>query len=543
MKRISYILLAGVAGVISTPSLRAQQQVKDSVVNRTVVVEQEYNPYISDASKVNVLPGVEPPAASKKNVEYDAALHPAGSIPAGTMAAYTAKEVSAKAFPGYLRLGYGNYGNLDVLADYRFTLSTRDRLNLAFGMDGMNGKLSMPGDDEKWKSHYYRTHARMDYTHAFRTVDLDVAGDFGLSNFNYLPDASGVKQKFTSGGVHLGVRSTDDGLPLRFRAETNLLLYGRQYGWVRNHAEETLVLTKAEAVGALSEGHSVGVGVAMRNVLYNHDEWDNYTALDLNPHYLFENENWKIRLGAQVNLSLGYGKSFYASPDVQLHYTFSDSYRLYLSATGGKQLNDFRHLEEVAPYGVVIRQLDATYEQLNAALGFRASPFPGVWFHLYGGYQELKNDLLQSFYSRRSTLLLETAHTRNAYAGADIRYSYKEMLTFHLSGVYRNWSLGDEAVSEELLLFKPALEADFRVDFRPIRALNAHVGYRHITREKVDGLQADPVGNLYLGADYELFKHLSLYAKIGNLLNKEYQYYAGYPAEGIHFVGGLSLRF
>ena len=35
-------------------------------MNRTVVVEQEYNPDIMDASKVNVLPKVEEPTVSRK---------------------------------------------------------------------------------------------------------------------------------------------------------------------------------------------------------------------------------------------------------------------------------------------------------------------------------------------------------------------------------------------------------------------------------------------------------------------------------------------
>lgn len=39
---------------------------QDSTLNRTVVVENEYNPNIMDASKINVLPKVEEPAVMKK---------------------------------------------------------------------------------------------------------------------------------------------------------------------------------------------------------------------------------------------------------------------------------------------------------------------------------------------------------------------------------------------------------------------------------------------------------------------------------------------
>lgn len=115
MKKITYIL-AGVTLAVLSLEAQAQTQPQDTTMNRTVVVEQEYNPDIMDASKVNVLPKVEPPTVSKKAVEYDATLMPATQIPAGIMQAYTGKETQTKAQPGYARLGYGNYGNLDIRA-------------------------------------------------------------------------------------------------------------------------------------------------------------------------------------------------------------------------------------------------------------------------------------------------------------------------------------------------------------------------------------------------------------------------------------------
>ena len=93
MKRAFYII-GGLTLAISIPSaLQAQTtQPKDTTMNRTVVVEQEYNPDIMDASKVNVLPKVEEPTVSKKNVEYATTFFPATSVPAGLMRPYTGKH-------------------------------------------------------------------------------------------------------------------------------------------------------------------------------------------------------------------------------------------------------------------------------------------------------------------------------------------------------------------------------------------------------------------------------------------------------------------
>lgn len=550
---IKYIL-GGIALIALPLGAQAQKQAKDSTMNRTVVVEQEYNPDIMDASKVNVLPKVEPPTVSKKEVEYDATLVPAGEIPATVMQAYTGKETQQKALPGYVRLGYGNYGNLDARANYLFTLPNSDRLNLTLHTNGMDGKLDLPDNGGDWDSYYYRTHAGMDYVHSFRKIDLNVAGNFDLSNFNFLPYSVNSKQKFTSGDVHLGVQSTSDELPFQFRAETNLLFYERQHELSFSDTQEGIVRTKAEATGSISDEQFIGLALAMDNVFYKNNRFEDYTAVKLNPYYLYENEDWKVRLGASVDLAFGFGKQFRVSPDVTAQYTFSDSYVLYAQAKGGKMQNDFRRLETVSPYGQVAGQPDATYEQLNAALGFKASPVSGLWFNIYGGYQNLKNDLLQSsvtFVTEDASVLsvingyalqLLTRNTDNLYAGAEVSYAYKDILSFSASGIYRDWKISDDE-ADWLLGFKPAFEANFRADIRPIPSVTVNIGYQNISRKKVEGEKTDPVSNLYLGGSYEIFKGISVYARVNNILNKDYQYYWGYPTEGINFAGGVSFQF
>lgn len=54
----------------------AQQQAKDSTLNRTVVVENQYNPEVMDAFKVNVLPQIEEPAVAKQHIDYAESQRP-----------------------------------------------------------------------------------------------------------------------------------------------------------------------------------------------------------------------------------------------------------------------------------------------------------------------------------------------------------------------------------------------------------------------------------------------------------------------------------
>lgn len=549
MKKRTYIL-AGVALTALSLGAQAQTQPNDTTLARTVVVEQEYNPDIMDAAKVNVLPKVEPPTAGKRDVEYDATLMPATHIPAGILQAYPGVEVQPKAQPGYARLGYGNYGNLDVRANYLFTPSPNDRLNLTFALDGMDGKLKLPYNEKKWNSYFFRTKANMDYLHTFKNVNLNVAGNFGLSNFNFMPGFVNSKQKFTSGDFHVGVNSTNKEMPFLFNVETNLMFYERQrHPLFEESNKETIIRTKADVAGHINDEQLIGLGIAMDNVVYNDyttDEnyaFENHTDIALNPYYHYQNDHWDIRLGAHADLAFGFGKKFRAAPDVTATYTFADSYRLYVQAKGGKLPNDFRRLEVLNPYGQIANQQDATYEQVNAAIGFKASPVTGLWFHLYGGYQNLKNDLVFDTGLWMPIVFLSEAcgNTNNIYAGAELSYNYKDIVSFSASGIYRNWDSHENKTI--MLAFKPALEADFHMDLRPIPAVTVGIGYRHIARQEVEGNKADPVSNLYLSGSYELFKGIAVYARANNLLNKNYQYYRGCPAEGINFLGGVSFKF
>lgn len=575
MKRSLYII-GGITLAISMPShlLAQTTQPKDTTMNRTVVVEQEYNPDIMDASKVNVLPKVEEPTVSKKEVEYATTFFPATSVPAGLMNPYTGKEIQPGSAPGYVRAGYGNLGNLDILTNYLFRLSKKDKLNVRFQMDGMDGKLTLPyTDGEKWNAFYYRTRANVDYTHQFNKLDLNIAGNFGLSNFNFLPGSVNSKQKFTSGDFHAGIHFIDETAPLRFNAETNLLMYERQHNMISENdantaIKETIIRTKGDVTGAINDQQSVTIALEMNNLLYSGytknpstgDEYfKNYTTLLVNPYYELNNDDWKLHIGANVDLSFGFDKSFRISPDVTAQYIFSDSYIVYAKATGGKKLNDFRRLENICPYGelpnvgtlsswgYIQRPVD-TYEQINGSVGFKASPYPGVWFNVYGGYQNLKNDL--SYFAldsdnSRSDFYLSFIHdnTDNFYLGSEISYDYKDIVGISAKYTYRNW---DSKTEKYLLAVKPVSELSFNVRIHPISALNVNLGYDYVDREEIkldDYSSMSAINDLHIGANYNIFKGISVYAQVHNLLNKKYQYYLGYPAKGFNFLGGLSFRF
>jgi len=273
----------------------------------------------------------------------------------------------------------------------------------------------------------------------------------------------------------------------------------------------------------------------------------------LKPYYEFKEEDvWKLHLGVNADLAFGYGKKLRVSPDIKAEYTISEGYVLYANATGGRMLNDFRRLEQFNPYGELLWQNTDSYEQLNASLGFKMSPAAGFWLNVYGGYQVIKDEL----YNERNRIFpdpmlpdhfrvisFEQTKTSNFFVGLQANYSYKNIFNFMAKGQYADWD-ADEQLA---LAYKPEFRLDLQTGVRPVSQLGINLNYVFMIRTKQELLGAtrkeSNLSNLSLGATYDLFDGVSIYARASNLLNRKASYYMDSPVPGINFLGGVIFSF
>ena len=240
-------LIACASLVLGLPSLVAQTNKNDSTLNRTVVVEREYNPIVEGTTKVNVLPKVVEPNITPKKVEYDLVAVQPKSYAVALVSPMVAIEQEELAKKGYLRFGFGNYGNLDGRAHYTFMISPKDRLTVDFSSYGMNGKPAQYYTDtkSKWNAFYYRTQGSLAYEHKFDAAVMKLFASYKVNNFNYanmqelvnpfvvanfLPN----KQRFNSGSFGAGVVSKDEDLFIKYDVTTEFRIYERQHDYIRD---------------------------------------------------------------------------------------------------------------------------------------------------------------------------------------------------------------------------------------------------------------------------------------------------------------------
>lgn len=549
MKR--YIIMAcACSGFGVIPGVYAQQNQNDSTLNRTVVVENQFNPEVMDASKINVLPKMEEPAVEKKLIDYATTTHLVTGWEDVAMQPMVREWQQSKTPRGYFRAGYGTKGNLDVKGSYLWDISEKDRLKVMASSYGLNGSMPSYFGEKDWDARFYRTDASLDYKHKFNTVSLGIGGSFASQVFNYMCDENYTghdRQHYTLGEGYVGIASLNEELPLQFSVQTGFRMFDRKYDFpVLEKGGENIIHTLGNVWGNLNNDQKVGIGFSMDNLMYDAATFKDYTLLKLNPYYTLQSDDYKIRLGANVDWQTANGSGINVSPDIRLEYIFSDSYVLYLNAEGGTRLNDFRTLNNVFPYWNQNEQLRSTYTPVDAKLGLKASPVNNLSFEIFGGYRITKNELFSMPFEERgyyyTNLLQEKAKV--GYGGLSIAYGYKDWFDFGLKGIYYSWNC--EEGNDALLFLKPQFTLDFQVRAKIFEGLYINAGYQYEGRKelKQEGLgKAEPISNLYVGVEYLLFNRLTVFARCNNLLNKEYITESGYPSQLFHAVAGVSIRF
>lgn len=553
MKYISTILIC--AGLWPVSTICAQKGAeKDSTLNRTVVVENQYNPEVMDAFKVNVMPEVEEPAAPKQAIQYATDRHPLGAWKATPMEAMSREWAQKGADRGYVRLAYGNLNNVDLKGSYLWDISSKDQLGVMASLYGRNGEIPHFLSPDDWKSRFYRTDVSLDYRHDFRSVALKLGGAFASQVFNYMPSLNEdvetwpTTQRYTLGEGYVGVVSRDKDLPIQFGLQTGLRSFSTRYDtYYMRHGSENIVHTEGFMAGNINDEQQVGVGLEMDNLIHDVSQQD-YTLVQLTPYYTLQNEALRLRLGAHVDVQTANGSGLKAAPDVKLEYTFADSYVVYVNLLGGSRLNDFRRLNDFSPYWVVAQQMKTSYTPLDAKLGLKASPVTGLGFELYGGYRITKNELFAvpgGFVTDKQNVFytgIWQDKGKVGYGGASVSYAYRDWVDFSLGGTYYNWTVTEG--NEVLLQLKPQVKVDFGIRAKVVKDCHALLSYNYERRQKIGELgRANDVNNLSVGAEYELLNRFNVFARLNNLLNKTYATEAGYPVEGFHFMAGISCRF
>lgn len=541
-----YIVLAAfLTGCTAAHAQHTEKQ--DSALNRTVVVENLYNPDIMNAQKINVMPTLEEPQSTKKDIEYATGARPAGSFRFSPMENFGHTPEQSDAYKGYLRGGYGNRGNVDARLNYRFTPGKHDVLNLSLGLRGMSGDIDIPDSEEEWEARTYRTQVGADWEHRFDRLTLDVQAQGESQVFNRLNETN-PHQHQLFGGIQAAIRNKEEAR-IHFSAGTGIH-YARQKHALPDDAafNETEIKTRGLVSGKINDRSDINIGLGMENRFYSNGmdsrTWNIHT-LSLNPYYRLRGEQWNVRLGAHVDPRFGDGDNGLSiAPDLYGDYTLSQGFRFYAQATGGRTLNDFREINRRYSYSdLFLLQgilAEDSYTKMDGRVGLKAAPMNGLDLHVYTGYRSTEDELFNCYTSDAIVGLCQD-DADALYIGASAEYSWKDLFTTRAGVEWQKWNAD---LTDLYPTLHPELTFHWTADFHPIEALRIGLSYTYEQRVKSDGAsRPDAVNNLGATVSYRLLPYLTLYTRGDNLLNQSYCRQMAHPVQGINILAGAAVEF
>ena len=570
---------------------------KDSLLNRELMLEREYNPSIRDAVKLSQLPDLREPQAPKSSVEFSNYAVPynvQSKIFPLSPQSYL-KNVNSSKYKGFLKGGISNLIDIDADFGYQLLNTDKDRLNIFLTHRSSASNISFlqeinDQDGEKRKFKINDNWGGLNFLHNFGDTKFFADIKYTFSAFNYyglsmvqnIPTFSESRplNNFDNNSIqinnmfetHFGF-SSDKPSALNYNFKAGYTNFQQKYGNTENTngGNESRILIEGDISHPVSSVTRMGLSATTKVYSYSDpinkytDSTSNYWTGSLTPYLFFEDDNFKLLLGAKVDAEIGSRKKIVGAPAIKFDFFPSERFMFYIHAGGGRKDNSqydmFYENRYVDP---VFRVLDSR-SPLDATAGVKFSPLSTFTVGIFGGYKITRDE--HFFYTVPAPKLpsgvSSTTIAKNWIApiyedantlklGADFNYSFQDIFDLNANWTYYNWSITSEKHSLIFYIalnkpdFEMNLNAGYNLSLLPLRFDLSY--YSAIGRKVADFsipafIKMNDIHDLSLKGTYSFTPYFSAYLSLNNLLFQKYDFWWGYPAQGFNAMGGLSVLF
>lgn len=590
---MKFKIILTIVCVLNTVFLSAQQAKTDSVVNRSVMVERDFQPVIQDAGKI-----ITPPKESEPQVDILTPEYSDFALP--LKISYDIKSLDPEILvhqkndtkSGYFRFGIGYPAN--TLADFMYPVlkTENNRLDFALHHLGAFGE----------KTHS-ATSATLQYDHLFDNFSIFAGLKGSHDYFNYYGKWFGVQKPFImsaaaassdynskdvmynnsfdnsvislydlSGlplnethwrvGGHIGVKSLpqSDGIKYLFDLQYNI------FQSVRENTNENDIALKGLFEVPFGDNF-LGMNIDMHNMgysVYNIDKFNfpkTYSVVKINPYYKASSEVGFLKLGLKIGISPNYGQIFTPSPDVQAQWNAIKEYlAIYGGVTGDLQINSMSDMYDKNRYLSSPLRLNDLYTPIDAYAGIKFKPAYNFLFDVFGNYKIITKQYffvnrkyglsqhviglpsnLDSIYQNRFDVLYANATKSTIGLRAD--YNYQNRVNVYLKGAYNFWDVDGQQYAWQM----PVWDIDFGASAKIMDNINVstQVFFQDGRYAKIgnNAVAMTPTLDINLSGSYSYNDWMSFFVKFNNLLNRHYDTYYGYEVQGINAMAGVILSF
>lgn len=575
------ILFLSLYGVV-----RAQEP--DDIGTETVTVVKPYSPTVSDAFKIKSVPNLNDSIVlQKKAITYSIFSVPVASTftPAKAKAAKVEKLPPPVLYNSYASVGLGNFNN--ALVDFytsRELGRDEDLLDVGLSHHSSRGDI----DSTPLETNFYDTQLKVSYAQKEREYRWGVGIDAQHQLYNWygvedgffntppniliaLPD---VAQNYFDASVNAHVTVEDS-----FFKKGKLT--ARRFWDATDSGENRIVLQPEIEVPITDEMVNIKTKVDYVNGSFQNTSLNNTESMasmdygqlqvGISPSFVVLRDELTLNLGANfvygadTEASSG---SFFIYPAVTASYRLLEEQVIaYGGIEGDLKQNTYRDFVQDNPYVSPTLSIQPTDQQYEGYLGIKGQLFSNVGYNLKGSY---------TAENRRPLFLLNPENSfrrdEGGYTfGNSFQVFYDDIRTLGFFGeinvdVNRNFTLGFNAEyynydteTNNPAWNLPEVQASLFLDYQITKEWYAGANLFYIG-ERQD-LQATAIANTpanefpstivnlegffdanaHLG--YRFNDQLSVFAKLSNIANNNYQQWFNFRVQGFQALAGVSYKF
>ncbi|MDD4922356.1 MAG: hypothetical protein PHS30_07755 [Bacteroidales bacterium] len=599
MKTLYSILI--ISGGLLTANLNAQTAKKDTLIQRDLILEKEYQPTVESAEKIQVSPEIEIKTIAKRPLDFSITESPTtiqgdyNPLPAaGVQMTFPASNKL-----GYIRLGVGSHRSFVGDAQVNLLRKAKQTLDFSFQNRSIFGDLTNPAGETNrsysnknkflasYKLHRDNTEIDADFAEQYKTWNY-----YGTWRTDSLPaEALSIPGKQWSSDTRFGfgIKSKNLGQPFSYiiHADAHLFRLGRGITSAASPAEEKGGREKEFKINAalnydLSPVFKLGLDAIMRNFTYRApvswpaDETNTYNAdlisknfadrhwFEFSPYARMTYKKWILTAGLKLSIPTLESERVKANIIASASKALGDKAVFNAKLDGGAQPLSYREGLEMNPYLDPSIRLSSSWKVIDLSAQIDYRPFQSLRLTPVLGYDVTKN--APFFYNG-----LSGEGVNNAYGNLfSVKYMTSNRLRFGVNGLYSFRSLltilGEININRYLNFsetddinnqlkdsgrkawYKPGFEMRLRADVNPIEEVNLFLDYRmEALRYAADNnsfcKKLDDICDLTLGANYKLTKDVGLFLHLNNLLDQRYEVWNAYTVHGFTAVLGGSVSF
>ncbi len=531
--------------------------------NEQVTIIGSFDPSINEAYKINQRPQEEQPSLSHPEFNYNYLDRQAATKI--TLQPITPASINVdkrtKYYKNLLTAGVGSL--FSPYLDFLHSSGVRNSYRFTTQIYHLSAFRNIP----EYTNPYTNTSALVKYEKFARNHIISTGLKYGLNTNRFYGynsteyddfNSDSLKQMFNLIKGSIGIRSNyKNNKKLIHTFNVSGYYYFDKYKTSEANARLTLNLYKSFDVTKTLNYQYLGVQGDFEYFNYKHTVSDNEFMASVIPYF-------KARFGI-INFKIGLNFSYLQADGGSLHFypvldatvdLIPDHLTVYAGMDGGLQKNSFYHLSDLNPYIASGVQTKWKNNKFTGYVGIRGNFSQKVGFNLEGRWSKFDNEYfyVNTFFNddvmpggpiNKFNVLYDNGSVW--HIGGEINYTYDTRFKIWLKAGYNGYSLN----SLEHPLHKPVTEVKLGASYN-IRKVNVwtemyYSGKRYAFDPRWDfptmPVTLDRIMDINLGVDYQIKDNLSIFLKLTNLLNYNYQIYYEYPVQGINVMAGVRFKF